>query len=286
MMRGGTSRPLSRWAGSTLASGTLPSSSTSASRTTSSGLVWSTHGTSSTANSTPASSRCHRRSMSSTASSTRSSNCSARVRASGTSAGTRRPRTPRPCRSRRGGRGAGEGGRTGDSSRAEPTTRDAGRDGALRCRCPRGHRAGWGGPAGFPVRLMPTTPVRDYCPQREEPVVRQSRRCSRSGCAQPAAATLTYVYAESTAVVGPLATFSEPHSYDLCEFHAERLTVPRGWEVVRHEIDLDDAGPTGDDLLALADAVREAARPEPPRNPADDGSGTRRGHLRVLPDLT
>ena len=61
--------------------------------------------------------------------------------------------------------------------------------------------------------------------------------------------------------------------------------MPRGWEVVRHEIDLDDAGPTGDDLLALADAVREAARPEPPRDPADDGSGTRRGHLRVLPDL-
>jgi hypothetical protein len=54
---------------------------------------------------------------------------------------------------------------------------------------------------------------------------------------------------------------------------------------VRHEIDPDDAGPTGDDLLALADAVREAARPEPPRAPADDGSGTRRGHLRVLPDL-
>ncbi|SEK24263.1 Protein of unknown function [Blastococcus sp. DSM 46786] len=116
-------------------------------------------------------------------------------------------------------------------------------------------------------------------------MVRQSRRCSRSGCAQPAAATLTYVYAESTAVVGPLATYSEPHSYDLCEFHAERLTVPRGWEVVRHEIDIDDVGPTGDDLLALADAVREAARPEPPRNPADDGSGIRRGHLRVLPDL-
>ncbi|MQA33248.1 DUF3499 family protein, partial [Modestobacter roseus] len=41
-------------------------------------------------------------------------------------------------------------------------------------------------------------------------MVRQSRRCSRSGCAQPAAATLTYVYAESTAVVGPLATYSEP----------------------------------------------------------------------------
>jgi hypothetical protein len=135
------------------------------------------------------------------------------------------------------------------------------------------------------VCLPPTAGVPYYCAQGEEPVVRQSRRCSRSGCAQPAAATLTYVYAESTAVVGPLATFSEPHSYDLCEFHAQRLTVPRGWEVVRHEIDVDDHGPTGDDLLALADAVREAARPEPPRDPADDGRGTRRGHLRVLPDL-
>ena len=151
-------------------------------------------------------------------------------------------------------------------------------------------------PTGSSCRMVRPTPETPACLLRstaragllclrEEPVVRQSRRCSRSGCAQPAAATLTYVYAESTAVVGPLATFSEPHSYDLCEFHAERLTVPRGWEVVRHEIDLDDAGPTGDDLLALADAVREAARPEPPRDPADDGSGTRRGHLRVLPDL-
>lgn len=117
-------------------------------------------------------------------------------------------------------------------------------------------------------------------------MVRQSRRCSRSGCAQPAAATLTYVYAESTAVVGPLATYSEPHSYDLCEFHAERLTVPRGWDVVRHEVEVDDAGPTGDDLLALADAVREAARPEESdAEPVDNGSGRQRGHLRVLPNL-
>jgi hypothetical protein len=122
---------------------------------------------------------------------------------------------------------------------------------------------------------------------REEPVVRQSRRCSRSGCAQPAAATLTYVYAESTAVVGPLATYSEPHSYDLCEFHAGRLTVPRGWDVVRHEIDLEDSGPTGDDLLALADAVREAARPAPapvrPTPVEETGREVgRRGHLRML----
>lgn len=118
-------------------------------------------------------------------------------------------------------------------------------------------------------------------------LVRQVRRCSRSGCANSAVATLTYVYAESTAVVGPLATYAEPHSYDLCERHAVRLTVPRGWEVVRYEGQFAVPVPSGDDLLALADAVREAARPErapPPLPPGPSGPGTgRRGHLRVVP---
>ena len=80
-------------------------------------------------------------------------------------------------------------------------------------------------------------------------------------------ATLTYVYADSTAVLGPLATYAEPHTYDLCAVHAGRLTVPRGWEVVR--LTLPDAAPehNSDDLLALADAVREAARPAPAPQP-------------------
>jgi hypothetical protein len=73
-------------------------------------------------------------------------------------------------------------------------------------------------------------------------------------------ATLTYVYAESTAVVGPLATAAEPHSYDLCASHAARLTVPRGWEVVRHEGELPLPPPSPDELTALAEAVREAGR--------------------------
>ncbi|MUH43983.1 MAG: DUF3499 family protein, partial [Actinobacteria bacterium] len=42
------------------------------------------------------------------------------------------------------------------------------------------------------------------------------RSCTRSVCNRPAVATLTYVYAECTAVVGPLAAYAEPHSYDLC----------------------------------------------------------------------
>ncbi|MGI8761220.1 MAG: DUF3499 family protein, partial [Jatrophihabitantaceae bacterium] len=60
--------------------------------------------------------------------------------------------------------------------------------------------------------------------------MRQVRRCTRTGCSQPAVATLTYAYSDLTAVVGPLAGFAEPHSYDLYEEHALGLTVLRGWE--------------------------------------------------------
>lgn len=105
-------------------------------------------------------------------------------------------------------------------------------------------------------------------------------------------ATLTYVYSDSTAVVGPLASFAEPHSYDLCEEHAVNLTVPRGWEVVRHAGEFPAPIPHADDLEALADAVREAARIDTPERAAGieaaGGSGRvagpgRRGHLRVVP---
>lgn len=134
-------------------------------------------------------------------------------------------------------------------------------------------------------------------------------------------ATLTFVYSDSTAVIGPLATAREPHSWDLCVGHAGRITAPRGWELVRHAGPLP-THPDEDDLVALADAVREG-RPRDhgsangatgvPRNgcggfdgfvdshiqhagahatapssgvlaPPEPRSGRRRGHLRVLPD--
>jgi len=116
-----------------------------------------------------------------------------------------------------------------------------------------------------------------------------ARRCSRTACDRPAVATLTYVYADQTAVLGPLATYAEPHAYDLCGLHSERLSAPRGWEVLRLSLDQAVPGPTEDDLLALADAVREAARPLTPRPSvvidASQETGrevARRGHLRVL----
>jgi hypothetical protein len=65
-----------------------------------------------------------------------------------------------------------------------------------------------------------------------------NRPCSRQTCTEPAVATLTYVYADSMAVLGPLAGKAEPHSYDLCAIHADRLVAPQGWSVLRiHEAD-------------------------------------------------
>ncbi len=110
--------------------------------------------------------------------------------------------------------------------------------------------------------------------------VSPARRCSKPGCTRAAVATLTYVYADQTAVLGPLATYAEPHCYDLCAHHAGRMTAPVGWEVVRLEPDPEALKPSSDDLEALADAVREAARPrESVPAPVEVG---RRGHLRVL----
>ena len=109
-----------------------------------------------------------------------------------------------------------------------------------------------------------------------------SRCCSRTACKHPPVYTLTYVYRDSTAVLGPLAAYTEPHCYDLCEKHAARLVVPRGWDVVR--LPADPAQQRADDLEALANAVMET----PARGPADRepvGQGVevgRRGHLRVL----
>ena len=128
--------------------------------------------------------------------------------------------------------------------------------------------------------------------------------CSRTACKKPPVYTLTYVYRDSTAVLGPLASSVDPHSWDLCEMHAGRLVVPRGWDVVR--LPPDPAQERADDLEALANVVREvgsrsvpsraAAQPRPagPGRPAAQplpavsepvGQGVevgRRGHLRVL----
>jgi hypothetical protein len=121
------------------------------------------------------------------------------------------------------------------------------------------------------------------------------RRCSRPSCTRHAVATLTYVYADSTAVVGPLSTTAEPHSYDMCEVHATRLTAPRGWELIRIEPDPEAVRRPSEDMEAIANAVREEApvrsevRQSPDYAPAElagaVGEGINRGHLRAVPGV-
>lgn len=60
-----------------------------------------------------------------------------------------------------------------------------------------------------------------------------NRSCSRQTCTREAVFTLFYAYSESKVIIGALSEHREPHAYDLCEFHADRLTAPQGWEVVR-----------------------------------------------------
>ncbi|GAB2615458.1 hypothetical protein GCM10009696_21450 [Kocuria himachalensis] len=91
-----------------------------------------------------------------------------------------------------------------------------------------------------------------------------TRLCSRQTCTRDAVMTLTYVYSDSTAVVGPLAGHAEPHAYDLCAVHADRLTVPRGWRVVR--LELPEARARREDIGAVAEAVRESEPPAPVRD--------------------
>jgi hypothetical protein len=110
-----------------------------------------------------------------------------------------------------------------------------------------------------------------------------TRCCSRTACKHPPVYTLTYVYRDSTAVLGPLAAYVEPHCYDLCEKHAARLTAPRGWDVVRLPIDPSDAQNRADDLEALANAVMDNRPRERGKEPVGQGVEVgRRGHLRVL----
>lgn len=58
-----------------------------------------------------------------------------------------------------------------------------------------------------------------------------SRHCARPGCGQPATATLTYRYEHQAAWLERLSPESHPMTHDLCEAHAEGLTVPRGWRL-------------------------------------------------------
>ncbi|MDR3107758.1 MAG: DUF3499 domain-containing protein [Bifidobacteriaceae bacterium] len=103
-------------------------------------------------------------------------------------------------------------------------------------------------------------------------------------CPNEPVATLTYTYRDATAVLGPLAAVADPHGYDLCARHAEQVVPPRGWEVIRLAPQMQPLGPSGDELAALAQSVRERGRLAPGGYPDSVAvSGSRHGHLRLVP---
>ena len=109
------------------------------------------------------------------------------------------------------------------------------------------------------------------------------RRCTRSGCSAHASKTLTYIYSDSTALIGPLSTYVEPHAYDLCIEHSAKLTVPQGWSVIEHNPDREIVEPSPEDLIAIADAIRQSFAEEIAPKAVTPEVG-RRGHLRAIPD--
>ncbi|WP_083379044.1 DUF3499 domain-containing protein [Boudabousia tangfeifanii] len=86
-----------------------------------------------------------------------------------------------------------------------------------------------------------------------------ARVCSKSACNQLASVTLTYDYAQSTAVIGHLATQATPGAYDLCEAHAINFTAPHGWEIIRLVQEYPLPQPLDEDFEELSAAVKEAA---------------------------
>ena len=58
-----------------------------------------------------------------------------------------------------------------------------------------------------------------------------NRQCSRTGCAATATSTLSYQYGSALVWLEDLAAERDPHCYDLCARHTDRLSVPNGWRL-------------------------------------------------------
>lgn len=112
---------------------------------------------------------------------------------------------------------------------------------------------------------------------------------------------MTYDYAQQTAILGSLSMQASPGAYDLCKRHAQRLTAPRGWEVVRLADSFTPPPANDAELMALANAViaagandapRHSTRPSEQSGPVDRQKpsesptvpGQRHGHLTLVDD--
>jgi hypothetical protein len=76
-----------------------------------------------------------------------------------------------------------------------------------------------------------------------------ARRCARPDCSQAATTTLSYEYETSTVWLTHLTDEAHPMTHDMCEAHADRMSVPRGWQL-RDRRDVVPLPLFGDNALA------------------------------------
>ncbi|HEV8298935.1 MAG TPA: DUF3499 family protein [Acidimicrobiales bacterium] len=57
------------------------------------------------------------------------------------------------------------------------------------------------------------------------------RQCARPGCSGLAATTLSYDYAAGVVWLDRVHVEPHPANHDLCQRHADRLSVPNGWRL-------------------------------------------------------
>jgi hypothetical protein len=82
------------------------------------------------------------------------------------------------------------------------------------------------------------------------------RGCAKTGCDQPASASVGLRYGERIVVLGDLPVRFDPNLLELCGSHADQLTPPRGWiaEDRRRNPDENLSGPPSAESPGLQDA--------------------------------
>src|SRR5690349_930426 len=108
-----------------------------------------------------------------------------------------------------------------------------------------------------------------------------SRNCMRPGCDRPAAARLSYDTISCQVWLDQVPERLGPVQ-EICQFHAERLTVPRGWMLCDRRVDAPALFEADDRVTPLV-----APTPAPPSaGPGGEPTPPRRAHRRRHPSST
>ncbi len=84
------------------------------------------------------------------------------------------------------------------------------------------------------------------------------RICSRPGCAETATATFAYDLVALRVWLGDLVEDRRPFGHDLCDTHADRLSVPKGWALTDQRREPTPVAPIDASSPMLARAFRAA----------------------------